>query len=90
MQLTLVAVYLDETQLEYIISVRNGFKQENFNFNFEYYDAESEIAKHYNIQSYPTFLLLKNNQVSNIIEGKMNFSELKERLEKINYVSNGN
>ena len=89
MQLELAAIYLDETQLRYILSVEKRFSQENFNFNFVYYDSENEFASHHNIKTYPTFVLLKNDRVCAIIEGKLEFSDLKERLSSINYVRNG-
>jgi hypothetical protein len=89
MQLKLIAVYLDESQFEYIVSINNGILQENFNFKFEYYDSESEFAQHHAVQVFPTFYLMKNERVANIITGKIDFSELKERLLNINYVSNG-
>lgn len=90
MQLKLIAVYLDNSQLEYILSINNSFLQENFNFNFEYYDSESNFATLHNIRSYPSFYLTKNDLVAAIIEGKTDFLTLKERLLKLNYVTNSN
>lgn len=86
MQLKLIAVYLDKSQLEYIVAINNRLMQENFNFNFEYCDAQSDFAKHYAVSVYPTFLLLKNERIAFTLEGKVDFSELKERLLSINYV----
>lgn len=88
MQLKLIAIYLDQSQLEYIVAIKNSLLQENFNFNFEYFDAQSDFALHHAVSVYPTFFLTKNNHISNIIEGKIDFSDLKERLLKINYVTN--
>jgi hypothetical protein len=88
MQLKLLAIYLDETQREYIIAVAQGFSQENFNFEFEYFDAQSDFARLHNVQIFPSFFLLKNNSVVMVIEGKLDFLELKERLTKHNYVTN--
>jgi hypothetical protein len=86
MNLRLVAIYLDPSQFEYILSINQGFLQENFNFKFEYYDSESDFSKRHQVNSYPTFFLLKNNSIANIIEGKIPFPELKERISSINYV----
>jgi hypothetical protein len=88
MQLKLIAVYLDQSQLEYIVAIKNYLLQENFNFNFEYFDSQSDFAQHHDVSVYPTFFLTKNNFISNTIEGKIDFSELKERLLSINYVYN--
>lgn len=86
MQLKLIAVYLDDSQLEYILSINNRILQENFNFNFEYFDSQSDLCHHYGVEVFPTFLLLKSNLIATTIVGKLDYSELRERLLNINYV----
>ena len=86
MNLTLIAFYLDQSQSEYIIAIRTAILQENFNFNFEYYDSQSELVNFYNIKTFPSFALLKDNRLVEIIIGKLNYSELKERLLSLTYV----
>lgn len=88
MQLKLVGIYLSSSQLEYILAINNALLQEYFNFKFEYYDSESSFCDLYSIKSYPTFLLFKNDRLATVFEGKISFSELKEKLEQISYITN--
>ena len=87
MKLKLIAVYLDNSQLEYIIAVFNTLTQENYNFEFEYFDAQNEIARRFGIKSFPSFLLLKNDHMVSVIEGKLDIRELESRLLNSTYVS---
>lgn len=88
MKLKLIALYLKETQLEYIVAIRTAILQENFNFNFEDFDNESNFAQLHEVAVYPSFFLVKNDKPMLLCTGKINFSELKEILVKHNYVSN--
>lgn len=88
MQLRLVGIYLDSSQLEYILAINNALLQEYFNFNFEYYDSENGFAHLYSIKSFPSFLLLKNDRLVTVFEGKISFAELKQKLEQISYITN--
>lgn len=86
MNLTLTAIYLNESQLEYIIAVRTSIMQDNFNFNFEYNNSESDLVGLYNIKTFPCFVLTKEDRLVDIIIGKLNYSELRERLLNLTYV----
>lgn len=86
MNLTLTAIYLDGSQFEYIIAVRTSILQDNFNFNFEYNDSQSELVNTYNIKTFPSFLLMKDDRLVDVITGKLVYSELRERLLNLTYV----
>jgi hypothetical protein len=88
MKLKLIAIYLAESQSEYMIACKTSFMQEFFNFDFEYLDSESDFARLHGVTVYPSFFLTKNDKVCSVITGKLSFSELKEQLLKINYVEN--
>lgn len=86
MNLTLNAVYLDESQLEYIITLSTYITQENYNFNFEYFDSQNSFCTLHGVKTFPSFYLMKGDRVAALIEGKLEYKELKKRLESIPYV----
>ena len=87
MNLKLIGVYLDETQLDYIVSQNLNFTQNNFNFTFEYFDAQSNFAQLHGVKVFPSFYFMKNNRVVDIIQGKLDTKELEERVLNITYAS---
>ncbi len=90
MQLRLIAVYLDDSQLEYILTIKNRILQENFNFKFEYFDSQNDLNQFYGVNVFPTFLLIKSGFIADRLTGKLDFTELKERLLNLNYVTKNN
>ena len=88
MNLQLNAIYLNESQLEYIIALSSYIMQENYNFNFEYFDSQNEFCQLHGVKTFPSFYLLKNGKVAAIIQGKLEYRELRERLLNIPYVTN--
>ena len=87
MNLQLNAIYLNESQLEYIIAVKGCIEQDLFNFEFEYFDAQNAFCELHAVKTFPSFYLLKNGKIAAIIEGKLEYKELKERLLNITYVN---
>jgi hypothetical protein len=83
---TLTAVYLDESQLNYIITLSTAFAQEQKNFNFEYFDSNSSFCSIHGVDTFPSFYFMKNSKVAFIIQGKLGYSELKMKLRDRSYV----
>ena len=86
MNLKLIAIYLDESQLEYIITCRSYFAQDFFNFNFEYYDSQSAFAERYQVKSFPTFFLVKSDRIVTSFQGKLDYNQLRTLLLETSYV----
>jgi hypothetical protein len=88
MNLTLLSIYLDDSQLEYIITISNYLAQEFFNFNFEYYDSQSNFAAMHRVETFPTFFLLKDGHIVEAFQGKFEYNELRNKLLSASYVQN--
>jgi hypothetical protein len=86
MNLKLIAIYLDESQLEYIIAVNSYLTQDFFNFNFEYYDAQSDFAELHQVKSFPTFFLTKDDRIVTSFQGKLEYKQLRTLLLESSYV----
>ena len=82
----LIAVYSDENQLSYIITLTTAFLQEKKNFNFEYFDSNNSFCNLYGVKTFPSFYFLKNDKVAFIIQGKLDYTELKNQLISHSYV----
>ncbi len=86
MKLKLIAIYLNETQLEYIITVQSTLLQEKYNFEFEYFDSSSSFVQLHGVKTFPSFYLMKDDRVVSFIEGKLDLTELQNRIMSLTYV----
>ena len=86
MNLKLIAIYLDKSQLEYIIAVNSYLTQDFFNFNFEYYNAQSDFADLHQVKAFPTFFLVKDDRIVTSFQGKLEYKQLRILLLETSYV----